>query len=193
MVASGPRRHQGCGPVPRVTGRHCVWRPALRQPYMGACLQLLLFLQIDPGRLCKWCTVSLPPWGWRAEYISKKIKTGIVLKNFFSFQKDLKFLPSAQSNIWISMQEDEMFSQVDGCRHPEDRVPSLLAEVSSGAVTCPSVLNLTSLLRWAPTLPRVMRLRRCHVSHGSGLCLPERGAPVLSCITRPLVGCGPQE
>jgi hypothetical protein len=47
----------------------------------------------------------------------------------------------------------------------------------------------TSLQRWAPALPRVSQLRasppcrgglrRCHVSHGSGLCLLERRAPTL--------------
>jgi hypothetical protein len=28
-------------------------------------------------------------------------------------------------------------------------------------------------------------LRCCHMSHGSGLCLPERGAPVLTRVPRP--------
>jgi hypothetical protein len=51
------------------------------------------------------------------------------------------------------------------------------------------VLDHTSLQRWAPEPPRVPRprtsppcrggLRRCHVSHGSRLCLPERRAPTL--------------
>jgi hypothetical protein len=50
----------------------------------------------------------------------------------------------------------------------------------------------TSLQRWALEPPRVPQpwtsprcrgeLRRCHVSHGSGLYLPERRAPALSCV-----------
>jgi hypothetical protein len=73
--------------------------------------------------------------------------------------------------------------------------PRLLAEVSSGTATCPSAPDLTSLMRWAPMLPHEPRpqtsppcwaeLRRCHMSHGSGLCLPKRGAPVLSRVPRP--------
>jgi hypothetical protein len=52
--------------------------------------------------------------------------------------------------------------------------PHLLAELSSGAATCSSAPDLTSLSRWTPTLPRVLqlwisppcrgRLRRCHVA-----------------------------
>jgi hypothetical protein len=71
------------------------------------------------------------------------------------------------------------------CGHPEDRVPPhtsyklrqgvgrastryherysfgphLPTEVSSGAATCPSALDLTSLSRWASALPRVPWLR----------------------------------
>jgi hypothetical protein len=43
--------------------------------------------------------------------------------------------------------------------------PCLLAKVSSDAATCPSTLDLASLLRWALTLPRVPWLR----------ALPPRG------------------
>jgi hypothetical protein len=49
-------------------------------------------------------------------------------------------------------------------------VMSLLAEVSFDATTCPMTLGSAS--------PRG-ELRCYHVSHGSGLCLHERGAPVL--------------
>jgi hypothetical protein len=59
----------------------------------------------------------------------------------------------------------------------------LPAEVGSGTATCLAAPDLASLLRWA--------LRR-HVSHSSGLCLPERGAPVLARVPRPPVGCGPR-
>jgi hypothetical protein len=54
----------------------------------------------------------------------------------------------------------------------------------SGAVTCPMPPDPAFLLGRAPTLPRVPRhqilppysgrLRRCHVSHGSGSCLFAR-------------------
>jgi hypothetical protein len=58
--------------------------------------------------------------------------------------------------------------------------PRLLAEVSSGSAACPTAPDLTSLLR--------CELQRCHVPHGSGLCLSERRAPVLPCVPRPPVG-----
>jgi hypothetical protein len=88
----------------------------------------------------------------------------------------------------------------------------LLTEVRSGAVMCPSVSDLVSLSRWAPVLSRITWLRtllywegssgtatcptargsaflrgelQCyHVSHGSELCLPERGALVLPRVPR---------
>jgi hypothetical protein len=73
--------------------------------------------------------------------------------------------------------------------------PHLPAEVGSGVTMCPATPDHASLLWWAPALPRVLRLQtlppwrgelRCyHVSHGSGLCLPERGAPMLSRVPRP--------
>jgi hypothetical protein len=59
--------------------------------------------------------------------------------------------------------------------------PRLLAEVRSGATTCPSAQDLASFSRWAPVLPCVPQprssppcwgeLRCCHVSHSSGSCL----------------------
>jgi hypothetical protein len=42
---------------------------------------------------------------------------------------------------------------------PRGPGPRLLAELSSGATTCSSALDLASLLRWAPALPRVPWLR----------------------------------
>jgi hypothetical protein len=48
--------------------------------------------------------------------------------------------------------------------------PRLLAELSSGTVTRFS----------APDQASLSRRRLCHVSHDSGLCLPERRAPALS-------------
>jgi hypothetical protein len=83
----------------------------------------------------------------------------------------------------------------------------------SGVATCPAAPNLASLSRTAPVLPHVPWLRTsppcqgglryCHVSHGSGPCLPVkegssaatcpvapdlasllRRAPVLSCVPR---------
>jgi hypothetical protein len=52
----------------------------------------------------------------------------------------------------------------------------------------------TSLQRWAPVLPRVSQLRasppcqgglrRCYVSHGSGLCLPKRRALTLPRVSQ---------
>jgi hypothetical protein len=70
----------------------------------------------------------------------------------------------------------------------------LPTEVDSGTITCSAAPDLASLLRWAPTLPHVSQLRTlppwwcelwcCHVSHGSELCLPERGALLLPRIPR---------
>jgi hypothetical protein len=51
---------------------------------------------------------------------------------------------------------------------PRGPGPHLLAELSSDAATCSSAPGLASLLRWAPTLPRV-----------PWLSLPERRAPAL--------------
>jgi hypothetical protein len=108
-----------------------------------------------------------------------------------------------------------------GCRYTEDQVPHiqalskkqgaervsmhcylrcsfrshLLTEVDFDAATCPTVPDLTSLLRWAPVLLRVPQLRTlppwqgelqcCHMSHGCGLCLSERRALMLSRTPRP--------
>jgi hypothetical protein len=92
--------------------------------------------------------------------------------------------------------------------------PHLLAELSSGAATCSSTLDLTFMLRWAPVLPRVPEARlperrapvlpcvpqlrtsppyrgglwHCYMSHGSGLCLPKRRALVLPRTPRPPSG-----
>jgi hypothetical protein len=62
--------------------------------------------------------------------------------------------------------------------------PRLLAEVGSGAATCPAALDPASLLGRAPALSCVPRhrilpscsrgLRRSHVSHGTGPRLPAR-------------------
>jgi hypothetical protein len=73
--------------------------------------------------------------------------------------------------------------------------PCLPTEVGSGATTCPAAPYLTSLLRWAPTLPCVPQLRSSlpcrgglrhfHLSHGSGIFLPKGRAPMLPCVPRP--------
>jgi hypothetical protein len=82
-----------------------------------------------------------------------------------------------------------------GLRHyhvPHGPKPPLLAEIGSGAATCPAALDLASLPRWPPALPRVPRprtsppyrggLQRCHVSHGPGPHLPaEVGSDVAMC------------
>jgi hypothetical protein len=62
------------------------------------------------------------------------------------------------------------------------------------ATTQAVALDHTSLHRWAPALPHVPQLRasppcrggfwRCHVSHGFGLCLPERRAPALPRVSQ---------
>jgi hypothetical protein len=68
----------------------------------------------------------------------------------------------------------------------------LWTEVGSGVAMCPIALDITSRLRWAPTLPRVLwlqtsppgrgGLRRCHVSYGSGPCLlAEVGSNAATC------------
>jgi hypothetical protein len=62
--------------------------------------------------------------------------------------------------------------------------PQLLAEMRSGAATCPSAPDLTSQPRWTPVLSRVPWL----------WALPPRGgAPVLPRDPRPPAGCGSQE
>jgi hypothetical protein len=81
--------------------------------------------------------------------------------------------------------------------------PCLPAEAGSGAATCPAASDPASLFRWAPTLPRAPRLRtslprkgglrRCHVPHGFGLCLPEGRAPVPPRVPQLSAGCGPRE
>jgi hypothetical protein len=76
----------------------------------------------------------------------------------------------------------------------------LSAKVGSDAATCPMPLDLTSQLRWTPTLPYVIwlqtsppdwgGLRRCHVSCGSRPHLPTgAGSDAATCPTAP---CGPQ-
>jgi hypothetical protein len=85
----------------------------------------------------------------------------------------------------------------------------LPAEVGSGAITCHAALDLVSVLRWAPMLPRVPRLRSlpfwevsssvatcpmalgsaflrgdlrcCHVSHGPRRAVDHRNKERLSC------------
>jgi hypothetical protein len=70
----------------------------------------------------------------------------------------------------------------------------LPAREGSDVVTYPTALDPASLLRSASALPRVPRLwilppclrglRRCHVSHGSGSCLPAReGSGAATCPT----------
>jgi hypothetical protein len=51
--------------------------------------------------------------------------------------------------------------------------PHLPVEVGSGATTCPTASDLTSLSRWAPTLPHVSWLRALsprEESSGAGTC-----------------------
>jgi hypothetical protein len=104
------------------------------------------------------------------------------------------------------------------CRHPEDWVPphissklkqeavcastrchasysfgpQLPVEVGSGATTCPTAPNLTSLLRWVPVLPRGtwpqasstcwVELRRRHTFLNFGPRLPaEVGSDTVMC------------
>jgi hypothetical protein len=64
--------------------------------------------------------------------------------------------------------------------------PCLLAEVGSGAATCPTALNPASLLGRAPVLQCAPRLRCCHMSHGSRPCLPARkGCSAATCPMTP--------
>jgi hypothetical protein len=74
--------------------------------------------------------------------------------------------------------------------------PRLSAEVDSAAATCPAALDAASLFGRAPALPHVPRhrtpppcsggLRRCHMSHGSGSCLPaHEGSDAATCPTAP--------
>jgi hypothetical protein len=69
----------------------------------------------------------------------------------------------------------------------------------SHAVMCHAALDLASLSRWAPVLPRVLqlwtshlrqgKLRRCHVSHGTGPRLPAGEGS--GAVMHPIVPCGP--
>jgi hypothetical protein len=71
---------------------------------------------------------------------------------------------------------------------------NLPTDVGSGTTMFPTAPDLASLLKWTPALPRVSQLRSlppwrgelrcCHVSHGSELWLPERGAPLLPRVPR---------
>jgi hypothetical protein len=74
--------------------------------------------------------------------------------------------------------------------------PYLLAEAGSSAATCPTASDPASLLKRAPMLPCVTRLRTsppcsgglrcCHVSHSSGPCLPAlEGSGSATCPTAP--------
>jgi hypothetical protein len=68
------------------------------------------------------------------------------------------------------------------------------------AVMCHAAPDLASLSRWAPVLPRVLqlwtshlrqgKLRRCHVSHGTGPRLPAGEGS--GAVTHPIVPCGPR-
>jgi hypothetical protein len=102
------------------------------------------------------------------------------------------------------------------CRYPADQVPphtGLTLRQGRCTTTCPTALDHASLFGRAPALPRVPRLwilppcsvglLRCHVSRGSGSCLPTqegsdtamcpaaldptsllRRAPMLPCVPR---------
>jgi hypothetical protein len=99
--------------------------------------------------------------------------------------------------------------------------PCLPIKMDSGTAMCPTTLNLTSLSRWAPALPRVPRpctsppdrdgIWCHHVSRGSRPCHPtEESSGAVTCpmasdptsmrgralvlprISRPSVGYGPQ-
>jgi hypothetical protein len=62
--------------------------------------------------------------------------------------------------------------------------PHLLAELSSGATTCSSALDLASLSRWAPTLPRVPWLRALPPKEESSGAATCSSAPDLASLPR---------
>jgi hypothetical protein len=71
--------------------------------------------------------------------------------------------------------------------------PRLLVELSSSAATCSSTLDLASLPRWAPALPRVPWLRALpprEESSGAATC---SSAPDLTSLSRwaSALSCGP--
>jgi hypothetical protein len=66
--------------------------------------------------------------------------------------------------------------------------PHLYTEVGSGAAMCSSALDLASLPRWAPTLPRGPglasprgELQCCHVPHGPQRAVDHRNKEMPSC------------
>jgi hypothetical protein len=69
--------------------------------------------------------------------------------------------------------------------------PHLPAEVGSRAATCPTAPDLTSLLRWAPALPRAsppcwVELRRCHMFLSFGARLSTKvGSDAATCLMAP--------
>jgi hypothetical protein len=67
-------------------------------------------------------------------------------------------------------------SELRCCQVPLVPGPRLLTEVNSSAVTCPMASG-SAFLRG--------ELLCCHLSHSPGLCLSERGAPVLPHPTPP--------
>jgi hypothetical protein len=72
-------------------------------------------------------------------------------------------------------------------------VPRLLAELSSGATTRSSALDLGSLPRWAPALPRVPWLRALLPREESSDAATCSSTPDLASLLRwaPVLPCGP--
>jgi hypothetical protein len=86
------------------------------------------------------------------------------------------------------------------CYHvPYGFRPRLPTQVGSDAAMCPMTSDLTSRLRWAPTLPRVLWLRTsppgwgglrcCQVSYSSGPRLPVEVG--FGAVTNHVAPCGP--
>jgi hypothetical protein len=71
--------------------------------------------------------------------------------------------------------------------------PRLLEELSSGTATCSSAPDLTSLLRWAPTLPRIPWLRALPPREESSGATTCSSAPDLASLPRwaPVLPRGP--
>jgi hypothetical protein len=71
--------------------------------------------------------------------------------------------------------------------------PCLLAELSSSAATRSSAPDLTSLPRWAPTLPRIPWLRTLPPREESSGATTCSSAPDLTSLPRwaPVLPCGP--
>jgi hypothetical protein len=110
----------------------------------------------------------------------------------------LRWAPVRSRALWLRTLPPDR-GVLQPCHVSYGSEPHLSKEVDSDTTTCYMALNLTSRMRCAPVLTRVLwlqtlppdrsGLRRCQVSYGSGPHLPvEMGSGT---ATYPAVPCGP--